>query len=142
MSKTVPYSEQINWGFARPWGGGDADSRSVRFYYGSHAALVPTWPKLTRTDIAWVLLDYKIDPEEYDFDFMVGHEVWLWPVGFSTVPYGRKLAEVLKGCHVHRISKVQGYDADTLELIEQGAEMVSVGPVQGMYRHEMLGAGE
>jgi len=142
MSKTVPYSDKINWEFPRPWGGGDADSRSVRLYYGTHAALVPTFPKLTRPDTAWVLLDAKVDPAEYDWDFIVGHEPWLWPVGFSTVPYGRRLAEVLKGAHVHRISKVQGYDADTLELIEQGAEVVSVGPVQGMYRHELLGAGE
>ena len=138
----VPYSDKIDWSFPRPWGGGNVDSRSVRLYYGSHSELIPTFPKLTRPDTAWVLLDAKIEPTEYDFDFLVGHEAYLWPVGFSTVPYGRKLAEVLKGCHVHRILKVQGYDADTLELIEQGAELVSVGPVQGMYRHEHLDVGE
>ena len=142
MTTKVPYSDVINWGFPRPWGGGNADSRSVRLYYGSHSELIPLFPKLTLPDTAWVLLDTHVEPEDYDVDFLVGHEPWLCPVGFSTAPYSRKLAEVLKKSHVHRISKVQGFDADTLELIEQGAEVVSVGPVLGMYRHEHLGLGE
>jgi hypothetical protein len=73
---------------------------------------------------------------------MVGHDAWLYPVGFKTAPYSRALTEALKENHVHRVLQVQGIDADVLALIEKDdVDMITVGPVNGMYRHELLPAG-
>ena len=138
----VPYSDKINFGFHLPWGGGSEDCRSIRVYYGSHSVLIPTFPRLTRPDTAWCLVDSHESPENYDWSFAVGHDMWLWPCGFKTAPYGRKLASVLADNHAHRVLKVHGWDEDTLALIESGdLEMVSSGPVVPVYRHPMLPAG-
>jgi len=138
----VPYSDLIDWEHPRPWGGGSADARSVRIYYGTHSPLVVTCPKLTRPDVAWCMVDYHESPENYDWSFLVGHDAWLYPVGFKTAPYSRKLTEALKANHVHRVMQVQGISAEVLALIEKGdVDMVTCGPVKGMYRHEMLPAG-
>ena len=142
MTRPVPYANKIDFGFPRPWGGGNEDARSIRIYYGTHASLVPACPKLTRKDIAWVMIDMHEPPEEYNWNFAVGHDMWLWPCGFSTAPYGRRLKDALAANHVHRVMKVQGFDEDTLALVQaDDLEVVTAGPVKGMYRHEMLPAG-
>ena len=140
--KTVPYSDKIDWEFPRPWGGGSADSRSIRLYYGSLATAIPACRPLSREDIAWCLLDDGEDPADYDWDFAVGHELWLWPVGFKTSPQTRKLVEFFKDKHLHRIVTVSGWDADTLKLIEKGKTPIAdAGRARVVHRHKFLQEG-
>lgn len=135
----VPYSDQIKWDHPRPWGGGDSDWRAVRVYYGSHANLIPSCTPLTREDIAWVLLDKGVDPEEYDWDWAAGHDLWLWPIGFKTSPQTRRLTNVLKEKHLHHLLQVSGYDQHTLDLIHKGEVLVAnAGRAQITHKHKYL----
>lgn len=144
MTGEVPFgAHQIDWGFPRPWGGGKEDSRSIRVYYGSHARFIPITPVLTRQDIAWVMIDQKLDPDHYDWSFAIGHEMWLWPVGFSTVPYSNRLTKTLIKNHVHRVVKVQGFSMETIEAIRKGDMLVAnAGRAEIKHRHKYLEAGQ
>lgn len=138
----VPYSDKIDWGHKTPWGGGHADGRAIRVYYGLHAPLAVREPKLTRPDIAWVMVEDDVDPGEYDWSFAAGHEMWLWPVGFKTTPQTKRLKKVLSENHVHRVLQVQGYDADVLKTIKKGETMLNAGEAKVIHRHKYLQRGE
>ena len=136
----VPYSDKIDWGFPRPWGGGAGEGeRSIRIYYGTHAKLIPTCPALTRADIAWVLVDDQVDPSEYDWEFIWGSDAWLWPIGWSPSTYSKKLIEHLRDQHTQYVYKVNGYDADTLKLIEAGEMLIAdAGKAELKAKHKYL----
>ena len=134
-------ADRIEWDFPRPWGGGHADSRSIRIYYGLHSLRATANKHLTSRDKAWVQVDDSIPPEEYDWSFIAGHEAWLYPVGFTVTPYSRKLAKVLADNHAHRVLMVQGFDQDVLNVIEE-MDYVDWGMVKPMHRHKYLQPGE
>lgn len=142
MKKEVPYSSKIQWAHPRPWGGGSEESRSIRVYYGIHAPMAAMEPKLTRPDIAWVMVEDGVDPDEYDWSFAVGHEMWLMPIGFKTTPETKRLREVLAANHVHRVVQVQGYDENVLKAIKDGELLVSSGQAKVTHRHKFLAPGE
>lgn len=138
----VPYSDKIDWGFPRPWGGGNRDSRAIRVYYGAHAMLAAQEPALTRPDTAWVMVEDDVDPAKYDWSFAVGHELWLYPIGFKTTPQTKRLREVLARNHVHRVVQVQGYDENVLKAISAGELLISAGSAKVVHRHKYLKEGE
>ena len=138
----VPYSDKINFDHPRPWGGGNKDSRAIRVYYGIHAPLVVAEPKLTRDDTAWCLVEWNVDPSEYDWGFAIGNEMWLYPVGFKTTPQTKRLKEVLAENHVHRVVQVQGYDEHILKAITEGEQLICAGKAEVTHRHKYLEQGE
>jgi len=135
----VPYSDHIDWQHPRPWGGGCEGNRSVRIYYGHHAPLVVTCPLLTRSDIAWVLVDDKLDPAEYDWEFIVGSDPWLYPIGWSPSTYSKHLTRVLMENHVEYVYKVQGYTKEVIDIINKGEELVvDSGQAHQLAKHKYL----
>ena len=136
-------SDKINFDHPRPWGGGTPDSRSIRVYYGAYGLRATGNKYLTRSDIAWCYVDDTIPPEEYDWSFIVGHEAWLIPCGFTVSPYTRKLAKTIMDNHAHRVLIAQGYDQYVTKVIEEGeADCVSMGSVRVAHRHKYLEAGQ
>lgn len=134
-------ADAIDWDHPRPWGGGTADERSIRVYYGSAAFKAVCFPRLTtaRPDVAWIFVDDTEPPESYDWSWVAGHEFWLWPVGFSTSPYSRALTKVLSENFCHRVFKVNGWDKDTVDLIESTETLVlDAGRAKRIYLHRFL----
>jgi hypothetical protein len=129
----------IDWDHPRPWGGGNKEWRSIRLYYGALGLKATGKRRLTTADIAWGYVDDLLPLDDYLWDWAIGQDVWLYPCGFSTIPYARALTEKLKDNHVHYVYKVDGWNEDILDLVESEDPLViSAGKATRMHKHQYL----